>query len=121
MALPATSALLYRLKTELTYLYLLFEGKWWVSLMKRIGVEYMIGLVEQSHNELVRLRGQIGETIDYRPFWPPEKIHRMFDDPLHSCQACRSMVRMHPSLKNRLMKKLGIKKYRNANFALVDN
>lgn len=121
MALPKTSELLYTLKTDLTYLYLLFEGKWWVSLMKRLGIENIIGLVEQSHNELVRLRSQVGETIDYRPFWSKEKLHRMFEDPMHHCQSCRATVRMRPSLKNRLLKGMKLGKYKNANLALVDN
>lgn len=121
MALPKTSELLYTLKTNLSYLYLLFEGQWWVRLMRRIGIENIIGLVEQSHNELVRLRGQIGETVDYRPFWSKEKMHRMFEDPMHICMTCRTTVRMRPNFKNRIFKKLGIKKYKNANFALVDN
>jgi hypothetical protein len=119
MDILKTSELLYVLKEKLSYLYLLFEGKWWVQLMKRTGVERVIGLVEQSHNELVRLR-PMGININYRPFQSRERIHRLFEDPLHQCWTCQNTVRMRPNLRNRLCKKFGLKKYKNANFALVD-
>lgn len=119
MNIPCTAELLYRLRTIFTSLELLFEGKWWAWVIRKSGIEYYHGLANQAHNELVKARS-LGLEWDYNQFRSQEYFHRMFRDPLRQCADCRTAVRMHPTLKNIILKKLRIGKWKNANLAAVD-
>jgi hypothetical protein len=119
MQIQCTAEFLYRLQTLFTGIELLFEGKWWAWVMKKSGIEYYHGLTMQAHNELVRVRS-LGVAWDYTQFRSKEYIHRMFQDPLHQCADCRTSIRMRPTLKNRILKRMKIGKYKYANLAAVD-
>lgn len=125
MQIQKTAEMMYRLQTILTSIELLFEGKWWIPFLTKIGVIEFHGLVMQAHNELVSIRGcsdRWGQPIawDYKPFYSKEKNHRMFEDPMHGCYECQRAQRLRPTLKNILLKKFKIGKYKNAVLLAVD-
>lgn len=125
MYLQNLAELLYKLQTWLTQIEKLFEGKWYFDLLNKYGVYEFHALVMRAHNELVQVRGCQSKQYstfawDYKPFYSAEKVHRMFEDPLHNCSRCRSTNRLQPTLKNIVFKRLGFKKYKDAYLLPVD-
>lgn len=110
---------LYRVREFCTYTELLFEGQWWIDLLTKIGLIQFHGVANQAHNELVRARNN-GLEWDANHFKSKTELHRSFEDPMRTCWTCRNAVRMRPTLKNLIFKKLGFRKYRNAVLLAVD-
>ncbi len=125
MYLMKTAELLYKIRETCTAIELLFPGKWWSDFLHRIKLKEFHGLANQAHNELVAVRGCVSKqgtpfAWDYNAFMSPTQYHRNFADPMRTCSQCRSSVRMIPTLKNILMKKLGFKSHKNAVLLAVD-
>jgi hypothetical protein len=106
----------YRTKVLIEKLYSLFEGDWWKWILRKIGVEKIANLALRCQNELNQANTWNAAIIDYRPYYSKEKIHWLFEDPLHKCEKCRKAVRLLPTAKNLLLAKLKIGKYKNALF-----
>lgn len=119
MNIPKTSLLLYRVRETCTAIELLFPNKWWINFLTKIGLIQFHGLANEAHNELVRARS-LGLQWDYNAFMSKVQYHRNFADPLRMCADCRKSVRMIPTLKNILMKKLRFKSHKNAVLLAVD-
>lgn len=119
MQIMKVAEVLYRVREFCTYTELLFEGKWWVNFLKKIGFIEFHGLANEAHNELVRARNY-GMEWDANRFKSQMQLHRDFEDPMRTCATCRTAVRMRPTLKNLIFKKLGFRKYRNTVMLAVD-
>lgn len=119
MNMTKVPELLYRVREACTYTALLFEGKWWATFLLKVGFTKFHGLANEAHNELVKVRNY-GIAWDYNAFKSPWEMHRKFQDPLHQCADCRTSIRMIPTLKNRILKRLKVGKYKNANLLAVD-
>jgi len=119
MNIPNTAKLLYTLDRKLTLIGLAFEGKWWAWLLRKTGITDLHGLIMPAHNELKRLNNAYQLQFTYTPFYTKDMIHWLFEDPFHSCSICHGSIRMIPTLKNRLLKRLNIGKWKKANFILV--
>lgn len=125
MQLMKLAETLHKVRSTCTAIELLFPGKWWINFLTKIGLIQFHGLANQAHNELVSVRGCMSKqgtpfAWDYNAFMSKVQYHRNFADPLRSCYECRNAVRMIPTLKNILMKKLGFKSHKNAVLLAVD-
>lgn len=118
MEIITVPRLLYLLRDFSTTVYLLFEGDWWRAFLKKIGFEGFTRLVERSHDELKELVNN-DVHFTYHHFYSPVKKHWYFDDPLHRCEKCRGIKFLRPTLKNRVLNKLGFKKYKHIMFINV--
>lgn len=125
MYLMKLAELLHKVRSTCTAIELLFPGRWWIKFLTKIGLIDFHGLANQAHNELVSVRGCMSKqgtpfAWDYNAFKSPDEMHRLFQDPMKSCLKCRTSVRMIPTLKNILMKRLGFKSHKNAVLLAVD-
>lgn len=119
MNIMKTAELLFKIRETCTAIELLFPQPWWQNFLRKIGLKQFHGLANEAHNELVRARS-LGLAWDYNAFMSPVRFHRNFEDPMRSCAKCRASVRMIPTAKNILMKKLGFKSHKNAVLLAVD-
>lgn len=125
MNLMKTAELLFKIRETCTAIELLFPSKRWINFLTKIGLIEFHGLANQAHNELCAVRGCMSKqgtpfAWDYNAFKSRVEIHRNFEDPMRSCMSCRNSVRMIPTAKNLILKKLGFRKYRNAVLLAVD-
>ncbi len=125
MRLMKTAELLFKIRETCTAIELLFPNKWWIDFLTKIGLIEFHGLANQAHNELVNVRGCVSKqgtpfAWDYNAFKSADELHRLFQDPMKTCLKCRTSVRMIPTAKNLILKKLGFRKYRNAVLLAVD-
>lgn len=118
MEIMTTPRLIYYLREWTTAVYLLFEGDWWRAWLKKVGFEGFTRLVERSHDELKELVN-VDVHFTYHPFYSKEKTHWYFEDPRHQCDKCRGVKFLRPTLKNRVLNKLGFKKYKHIMFINV--